>query len=265
VGHEAAEPNARRIVARVPLVQSAAFVVRDGRVRIAVAPGSAEPLRCASLLKPLLFWAGADAGVFADRDGWARDAAAAVVRSANDPTVALWDACGGERLLARLAERTRRSWTLEPGGARSFGRVLITAADAAAGYAALARAARSGGDDVAAHLLAWMRSVPERQTFGARRAAAEQLGVPAAAVAVKCGWFCAQDETWLRTHAVTVTDTPDGCVRGSVVLTATEAPAALRAAYAEAYVDGDEVLDHHWELAAGSIATATGAALRLIP
>lgn len=265
MGHEAAEPNARRIVARVPLVQSAAFVVRDGRVRIAVAPGSAEPLRCASLLKPLLFWAGADAGVFADRDGWARDAAAAVVRSANDPTVALWDACGGERLLARLAERTQRSWTLEPGGARSFGRVLITAADAAAGYAALARAARSGGDDVAAHLLAWMRSVPERQTFGARRAAAEQLGVPAGAVAVKCGWFCAQDETWLRTHAVTVTDTPDGCVRGSVVLTATEAPAALRAAYAEAYVDGDEVLDHHWELAAGSIATATGAALRLIP
>jgi hypothetical protein len=145
VGHEAAEPNARRIVARVPLVQSAAFVVRDGRVRIAVAPGGTEPLRCASLLKPLLFWAGADAGVFADRDGWARDAAAAVARSANDPTVALWEACGGERLLARLAERTRRSWTLEPGGARSFGRVLITAADAAAGYAALARARPAAG------------------------------------------------------------------------------------------------------------------------
>jgi hypothetical protein len=265
VGHEAAEPNARRIVARVPLVQSAAFVVRDGQARIATAPGPAEPLRCASLLKPLLFWAGAGAGVFAGRDAWARDASAAVARSANDPTVALWDACGGQRLLARLAERTQRSWTLEPGGARSFGRVLITAADAAAGYAALARAARSGGDDDAAHLLAWMRSVPERQTFGARRAAAEQLGVPAGAVAVKCGWFCAEDETWLRTHAVTVTDTPDGCVRGSAVLTAIDAPAALRAPYAEAYVDGDEVLDHHWELAADTIATATRAALRLTP
>jgi hypothetical protein len=106
--------------------------------------------------------------------------------------------------------------------------------------------------------------VPERQTFGARRAAAEQLGVPAAAVAVKCGWFCAEDETRLRTHAVTLTDTPGDDTRGSVVLTAIDAPAAVRAAYAQAYVHGDEVLHHHWKLAADTVAAATRDALRLV-
>jgi hypothetical protein len=252
--------------ARVTLVQTAAFVVRGDRVRMTVARGVTERLRCASLLKPLLFWAGAGAGarVFADHDTWAAAASAAVVRSANDPTVGLWNACGADRLLALLAERTRRSWTVEPGGSRGFGRVLITATDAAAGYAALALAARNGGDGIAPQLLEWMRCVPEHQTFGARRAAAEQLGVPAAAVAVKCGWFCAEDETRLRTHAVTLTDTPGGETRGSVVLTAIDAPAAVRAAYAEAYVHGDEVLHHHWELAADTVAAATRDALRLV-
>jgi hypothetical protein len=252
--------------ARVTLVQTAAFVVRGDRVRMTAAPGETGRLRCASLLKPLLFWAGAGAGagVFADHDAWAAAASAAVVRSANDPTVGLWNACGADRLLALLAERTRRSWTVEPGGSRGFGRVLITATDAAAGYAALALAARNGGDGVAPQLLEWMRCVPERQTFGARRAAAEQLGVPAAAVAVKCGWFCAEDETRLRTHAVTLTDTPGGDTRGSVVLTAIDAPAAVRAAYAQAYVHGDEVLHHHWKLAADTVAAATRDALRLV-
>jgi hypothetical protein len=250
--------------ARVTLVQTAAFVVRGDRVRMTAAPGETGRLRCASLLKPLLFWAGAGAGVFADHDAWAAAASAAVVRSANDPTVGLWDACGADRLLALLAERTRRSWAVEPGGSRGFGRILITATDAAAGYAALALAARNGRAGTAPQLLEWMRSVPERQAFGARRAAAEQLGVPAAAVAVKCGWFCDEDETRLRTHAVTLTDTPGGDTRGSVVLTAIDAPAAVRAAYAQAYVHGDEVLHHHWELAADTVAAATRDALRLV-
>ncbi len=242
-------------------MQSAALAVAGGRIEVAPGAGSADdpPLRCASLLKPLLFWVAADA--FDGREAWAAAASQAVVVSANAPMVALWERLGAQELLGRLAAATGHEWPLEPGGARSFGRVLVTAAQVAGAYAELAAAAAQRGDEPAARLLAWMRLVPERQTFGARRAAAAALGVAEGAVAVKCGWFLDEDDGVLRTHAVTVTQLGEGSVRGSVVLTALAAPDGLPAEYAREYVHGDEVLRHHWELAADAIAAGTRAAL----
>jgi hypothetical protein len=243
------------------LVDVAGFSVSDGQTVVTgAAAGGAQRMRCASVLKPLLFWIGADLGAFAHRGDWARDAQPAVVLSANDPAVALWRTYGAMALLTGLAARTGRTWPLEPGGARSFGRVLISAEDLAVAYAALALAGEQG-DDVAAQLLDWMRAVPERQTFGARSAAAGLLAVPGMAVGVKSGWFCDPDETRLRTHAVTVTGMPDGSAVGSAVLSAVDAAPAQRRAYTEAYRTGDEVLAYHWELASGHIFRETQAAL----
>jgi hypothetical protein len=241
-------------------VQVAGFAVAGERALVAPGPGSDDglPLRCASVLKPLLFWAAVDA--FADREAWAAAARPAVVCSANAPAVQLWERLGGRELLSRLAARSGGSWPLEPGGARSFGRVLVTAPQVAGAYAQLALAARRG-DEPAAQLLEWMRRVPERQTFGARRAAARALAVGEDGVAVKCGWFLDTDEAALRTHAVTVCESADGSLRGSAVLTAVEAPAGLHAAYAREYVHGDEVLHHHWELAGDAVVEGTRAAL----
>lgn len=216
-------------------------------------------LRCASLLKPLLFWVGADA--FADEASWEAAAAPAVTVSANPPTIALWELVGGDELLARMAALTGDAWPLDPGGRRSFGRVLVTAPQVARAYAALAQAARDG-DQRAARLLGWMRRVPERQTFGARAAAADALGVGEDAVAVKTGWFFDDDESRVRTHAVTVSETGDGTLRGSAVLTAVPAPEGLHERYARDYVEGDELLPTHRALAGDLIAAATYAALR---
>lgn len=238
-------------------VQSAAFAVAGDRAvvaPVAASPGD-RPLRCASLLKPLLFWVAADA--FTDREAWAAAASQAVVVSANAPTVALWERLGAPELLARLGALTGDEWPLDPGGERSFGRVLVTAEQVARGYAELALAARRG-DEPAQRLLAWMREVPERQTFGARSAAAAALGVAEPEVAVKCGWFLGEDEAALRTHAATVCETG-----GSVVLTAVAAPVGLSAAYAAEYVHGDEVLHHHWELAGDLLVDGTRAALEV--
>jgi hypothetical protein len=243
------------------LVDVAGFRVSDGQTVVTgAAAGGAQRMRCASVLKPLLFWIGADLGVFADRGDWARDARPAVVLSANDPAVALWRTCGAQALLTGLAARTGRAWPLEPGGARSFGRVLIRAEDLAVAYAALALAGEQG-DDVAARLLGWMRALPECQTFGARSAAVELLAVPGMTVGVKSGWFCDTDETRLRTHAVTVTSVSDGSTVASVVLSAVDATPAQRRAYTKAYRTGDEVLAYHWELAGGHIFRETQAAL----
>jgi hypothetical protein len=241
-------------------VQSAAFAVSGDRAVVAPVAGSGDdrPLRCASVLKPLLFWVAGDA--FAGRDAWAAAASDAVALSANEPTIELWERLGGEELLSRLAAATGLRWPLEPGGPRSFGRVLVTATQVAAGYAELGLAAQRG-DEPAARLLGWMRLVPERQTFGARAAAAAALGVAAEAVAVKCGWFLDHDEARLRTHAVTVCELADGSLRGSAVLTAVAVPDGLHDVYAREYVHGDEVLHHHRELAGQAVVAGTRAAL----
>jgi hypothetical protein len=240
---------------RCESIQTAAFVVQsDGRPARFALGGGGERLRCASVLKPLVFWA-ADRlePLRSDPARWERLARDAVVVSANAPTVEAWESCGGARLLDALAERVGVGFELEAGGERSFGRVLVDAADVARGYASLAASAQAS----AGRLLGWMRAVPERQTFGVRPIVARRLGVPQSAVAVKCGWFCDSDEQRIRTHVVTVTHTPAGAV-GTVVLTALAFGEADRQAYAAAYSDGDEVLGWH-ERCAGEIVRAAGA------
>jgi hypothetical protein len=140
----------------------------------------------------------------------------------------------------------------EPGGRRSFGRVLINAGDTARGYASLVEA----GEPVGRRLLSWMRAVPERQTFGVRRLAAEELGVRPRDVAVKCGWYCARDEQRMRTHAVTVTSVGER-VLGTAVLTALPLDDARRRSYARQYRGGEGVLDLHEAVAGPDLREAT--------
>jgi hypothetical protein len=186
--------------------------------------------RCASLLKPLLFWVAADA---LPRARWVALARPAVTLSANAPTVVLWEALGASWLLDALAERTGVRWALEPGGRRAFGRVLVNAGEVARAYAALA------ADPGAAEVVSWMREVPGEQTFGVRWEPD---------VAVKAGWFLDRDETALRTHVVAFAD----AARGVVVLSRVPVPEAVRSEYAERYREGSEVLALH-ERYAGAV------------
>jgi hypothetical protein len=186
-------------------------------------PPDAAHWRCASLLKPLLFWVAAEA---LPRARWVALAREAVTVSANAPTVELWETLGGDRLLDALAERTGVRWELEPGGRRAFGRVLVNAAEVARAYAVMA------ADPGAAEIAGWMRSVPEAQTFGVRWAPG---------VAVKAGWFMDRDETALRTHVVAFADA--SC--GVAVLSRVPVPAEVRRTYAERYREGPEVLGLH--------------------
>ncbi len=221
----------------------------------------AARVRCASVLKPLYFWGASILPGFRDDPvGWAALAEPAVTVSANDPTVAIWQSCGADALLDAVARLTGVHWQSDPDAERSFGRVLVRADEVARAYAALV--AWAWHQDLAAkRLLGWMRSVPERQTFGARKAAAHALGVTEADVAVKTGWYIDADETSLRTHAVTVALTAEHTACGSAVLTALPISEALRAEYATTYVQGEEVLPIHWDVAAKTIGWATASLL----
>lgn len=219
--------------------------------------GGAERLRCASLLKPPLFWAASGIEPLrSQRDRWERLARPAVTVSANDPTDEAWAACGGAALLDALAARGGVRFELEPGGTRSFGRVLVTAEEVARTYAALA----AGGDEVAHRLLGWMREVPDRQTFGVRDVVAAGLGISPELVAVKAGWFWDEDEARIRTHIATVTETEHG-VLGTVVLTALPVDQGEQPAYAEAYLEGSEVLAWHQRAAGTRLRESTAEAL----
>jgi hypothetical protein len=247
-----------------PHVDAAGFVVPAGEAepRLTQAGRPDRALRCASVLKPLLFWAAAGLPPLRDDpESWAVLAKPAVTVSANDPTVAIWQEPGPDALLDRLGALGGTRWGTDPAATPTFGKVMVRAAEVARGYAALAVAARSA-DPVAEQLLGWMRDVPEEQTFGARAEAAAALGVDPATVATKCGWFGDDDETVLRTHAVTVCLLPGGSVRGTAVLTAVPFDAAARAVYAAAYQDGPEVLPMHAARAGRLIAEATAALLR---
>jgi hypothetical protein len=232
-------------------------VAVDGTVTVDAPDRPGPPLRGASVLKPLYFWAAARLpGPARDPRQWAALAEPAVRRSANDPTVQIWDRCGADALLDTIAGLTGVRFTSDPTGRRTFGRVLVRAEEVARAYAALAAAAGTDAD-IAGRLLGWMREVPGEQTFGARTAAAAALGVPPGDVGVKCGWFTDEDETVLRTHAVTVTRLTDGQVRGTAVLTALPLAAAERTAYRTLYVEGPEVLPLHHDHAAASITAET--------
>ncbi len=247
------------------IVDGAAFTVRatDPEPRINHLGQPAQRLRCASVLKPLYFWAASSLPAFrGDPEGWAALAEPAVTVSANDPTVAIWQSCGPDALLDAIAEMTGVRWHSDPSAERSFGRVLVRADEVARAYAALT--VSSWSDDVAAaRLLGWMRAVPDRQTFGARAAAAQALGVGPADVGVKAGWYLDADETALRTHAVTVTVTgpAGGTARGTAVLTALPVSETVQAGYATTYVQGEEVLPIHWDVAAETVSRTTASLL----
>jgi len=245
------------------VVDAAAFTVGPGVNEPSIVQGApaTSPLRCASLLKPLYFWAAASQPAYRYRlDAWSALAEPAVTISANDSTVTIWETCGPDALLDGITELTGVHWASDPSAARSFGRVLIRADEVARAYAVLAVCARAD-EQVAGSLLGWMRQVPERQTFGARAAAARRLGVTPTDVAAKTGWFLDEDETALRTHAVTLTVTPDGAIRGTAVLTAVAVEETVRTEYATTYVHGEEVLPVHWEHAAETIARTTASLL----
>ncbi len=245
------------------IVDGAAFTVWAAapHPRITQLGQPAPRVRCASVLKPLYFWAASTLPAFRDdTDGWAELAEPAVTVSANDPTVAIWQSCGPDALLDAIAALTGVQWTSDPSAERSFGRVLVRADEVARAYAALAVSAWSA-ETVPGRLLGWMRAVPDRQTFGARTAAAQALGVGPTDVGVKTGWYVDADETALRTHAVTVTVTADGTARGTAVLTALPVSETVRAEYATTYVHGEEVLPIHWDVAAETISRTTAALL----
>lgn len=245
------------------IVDGAAFTVwaTDPEPRITHLGSPTPRLRCASVLKPLYFWAASTLPAFRDDpEGWADLAQPAVTASANDPTVSIWRSCGPDALLDGIARLTGVQWHPDPSAERSFGRVLVGADEVARAYAALAASAWSE-DQAARRLLGWMREVPERQTFGARSAAAHALRVAEADVGVKTGWSIDADETALRTHAVTITVTADGTARGSAVLTALPVDETLRAGYATTYVHGEEVLPIHWDVAAETISRTTASLL----
>lgn len=244
------------------VVSAASFTLQPGEDRVLVASGaSAPPLRCASVLKPLLFWAAAGLPPL-DRDPgrWVELARPAVTVSANDPTATIWHECGMDALLDRLAGLGGTRWETDPSATPSFGKVMVQADEVAAAYGRLALACRHG-DEISDRLLGWMRAVPDRQTFGARDAAVDALGVHPSAVAVKTGWFCDDDEVLLRTHAVTVSTLPDGTVRGTAVLTGLPVGEADRVAYTGRYQQGEEVLSVHQRLAGELIASTTRAVL----
>jgi hypothetical protein len=239
------------------IVQRAALLVPTSGAERLTSAGNAERLRCASLLKPLLFWAAGQLEPFsAHTERWAQLAREGVVVSANDPTVEAWRLCGGERLLGWLSERTGIRLPLEPGGERSFGRILVTASDVARAYAALARA----DDEHAARVLDWMCQVPAHQTFGVRDPLVERLSVPPTRVAVKCGWFLDADERRIRTHVAAIAQIPSGQVL-TVVLSALPVDEPTRGTYAARYQSGEEVLPIHEVLAGCTLRAATRQAL----
>jgi hypothetical protein len=249
-------------VARVSTVggaeaQAAYVRIHDERAQLVSGGDPDGPrLRCASVLKPLVFWAAAQCPPYdTDPAGWAPLAEPGVVDSDNDATVQVWTSVGGDRVLDRLAGLTGIRWPLEPGGTRSFGRVLIRAEEVAASYARFAQHAQAG-DAVAHQLICWMRQVPDADTFGTRMAAATALRVDPATVAVKCGWFSDSDEMVLRTHAVTITPFAS-VIHVTAVLTALPMTEHERSDYDQLYRSGQEVLELHANRAANLLQART--------
>ncbi|HKE75521.1 MAG TPA: serine hydrolase [Acidimicrobiales bacterium] len=208
-----------------------AFAVDRAGVRWCEAR-SAPRVRGASVVKPLLFWAGAPAG---ERAGWEALARPAVTVSDNDATAELWSLVGGERLLATVRDRTGVAWRTGAGGEHPALRVLVTAGELARAYAAFA----ADGGPAAVRLRDWMRAVPPAQAFGAREVACDVLGVAAATVAVKCGWFGVE-----RAHAVALVEQPGRTV-GAAVTTYRPPDAASRAACAAAEASAERLIEAH--------------------
>ena len=130
------------------IVDGAAFTVwaTDPEPRITQLGQPADRVRCASVLKPIYFWAASSLPAFRDDlDGWAELAEPAVTASSNDPTVAIWQECTPDALLDAIAGLTGVRWHSDPSAERSFGRVLVRADEVARAYAALAVVGLVGG------------------------------------------------------------------------------------------------------------------------
>jgi hypothetical protein len=243
-------------VTGIESVQKAGFVLTESPAFVGLSSG--ERLRAASVMKPLLFWAASSLPPFVeDSARWIRLAQAAVTVSDNNATVEAWEACGGRALLDELTQRTAVGFSVQPGGVREFGRVLVDAGGMACAYATLA-----GSQDPAAdRVIGWMREVGESQTFGLRVLVGSRLLTDSLEVGVKCGWSHDDDEEWIRTHAVTVTRCDLGHV-GTCVLTALPMTDADRDAYAAAAGRDDEELRLHERIAGEVLRGATAEVLR---
>jgi hypothetical protein len=229
-----------------------------GRSVEAVPSDSSSRYRCASLLKPLLFWAAAEVGCLGK--DWERLARLATTYSANEPTVKLWQEVEPRQLLGVLYELSGVDWSA--GAPQSFGRVLVRADEVAWAYGQLLAAA-SGGSTSASKLLAWMNEVPERQSFGIRVAAALTTGADPSAIAIKCGWDCNfEEEASLRTHALALVPLAPEETIAVAVLTSLPLTRPERLDYAASYANAEVLLDWHWERAARVLAAAVRDALR---
>ena len=210
-------------------------------------------MRGASVIKPLLFWAGAASESFAgDHASWTALAEPGITTSNNEAAAALWSRVGEEPLLAWLNQRTGLSWHADgSGGEHPSLRVMVTAGELARGYAALA----ADDTDAALQVRRWMRGIRAEQGFGLRGVAAEALDVAEGLVGIKCGWFGGD-----RAHAVVLVE-DQGRTVGSVVTTCRPADETTRtAAQAESGDDGRLVALHD-ALAGDPIRSATRRAL----
>ncbi|HYH29519.1 MAG TPA: serine hydrolase [Pseudonocardia sp.] len=218
-------------------------------LRATAARRGAVRLRCASVLKPLLVWAA----------GGPADGEQAIRHSDNAATNRVWHGAGPPRILDRLADATGVRW--RPAGADPtwFGGIEVSATELVTAYGALARAAT--GDPAAARVLGWMRAVAPEQAFGVPDALAAALGVDAAAVAVKAGWFGHPDETALRTHAAAVAER-DGEIVVVAALTALPRPDVDRDRYRRDVHAGRDVGAVHERLAGRLLRDLVGATCR---
>lgn len=206
---------------------------------------AARPVRCASLLKPLIAWL-----TPARTDGWAELAAAAVTRSDNAATDELTAARGG---VDALRTTLGRATGVTLPAAATWGRFPVTGQAVARMYQALLRS-RS---PEAVRVRALMRATVTDQRLGADTWA-DLTGQPVDQLGVKAGWDLTSGGD-LLTHVVVL-----GPVRSVVVLTSTPADGSLIAAWDTALAaDGPTgVLPLHLDVAGGVIAGALRDAAR---
>lgn len=214
---------------------------------------AAPPVRGASVVKPLLVWAGAGVEPFtSDSERWEAIGRAAVTVSDNEATAVLWSDAGEEHLLTELANRAGVSWSPAGNGEHPALRLMVTAGELARAYLRLA----SDEDPSAVMVRQWMRQVPKGQTFDLRRIAAETIGCLEGSVGVKCGWFGLE-----RAHAVVLAELGERTLGAAV--TTTHGPDPTNRAKAQA-LSGNEpgLVRAHNLLAGDTIRDATRRALK---
>lgn len=229
----------------------AAFAVDDAGARSRELQ-PAPRIRAASMTKPLLCWAASAIEPFAtDHAAWEALARPAVTVSDNDATADLWSRIGEADLLATLRDLSGVSWATGTDGEHEALRLLVTAHEVATAYASFVL----DESHSAQQLRRWMREVPEEQTFGVREVASGMLGVPAASIEVKCGWFGGE-----RAHAAVIVEV-DNSVLGAVVTTNRPSDVTSRKACDLAAGNDTKLVALHEQFAGPSMRSAVGRAL----